>query len=125
MASILDAAMRMADIVIVDSPPVTAVADAVVLSRQVDGVLLVVDAGRTGREVTRESVQALERASARVLGGVLNRVPHRVSYEHIENKKDGGTSNGELGRQLLEPRPPPELRSDEVDAGPEPRVPRS
>ena len=36
-----------ADILIIDSPPATAFADAALLSTQVNGVLLVIDAGRT------------------------------------------------------------------------------
>ena len=46
-----------ADVVVIDSPPVTALSDAAVLAMQTDGVLLVLDAGKTRRELAR-SVKA-------------------------------------------------------------------
>jgi non-specific protein-tyrosine kinase len=61
-----------ADLVLFDSPPALAVSDAAVLSRRVDGVLLVVSAGRTRREHAARARQVLERAGARLLGVVLN-----------------------------------------------------
>jgi non-specific protein-tyrosine kinase len=61
-----------ADLVLFDSPPALAVSDAAVLSRRVDGVVLVVSAGRTRREHAARARQVLERAGARLLGVVLN-----------------------------------------------------
>ncbi|HEV8638990.1 MAG TPA: CpsD/CapB family tyrosine-protein kinase [Chloroflexota bacterium] len=60
-----------ADLVLFDSPPALAVSDAAVLSRRVDGVVLVVSAGRTRREHAARARQVLERAGARLLGVVL------------------------------------------------------
>jgi non-specific protein-tyrosine kinase len=64
-----------ADVVLVDAPPVMVVTDAVALSTRVDGVLLVIDAGRTRRARTQNTVERLRHVSARLLGVVLNRVP--------------------------------------------------
>jgi len=61
-----------ADLVLFDSPPALAVSDAAVLSRRVDGVVLVVSAGKTRREHAARARQVLERAGARLLGVVLN-----------------------------------------------------
>jgi Mrp family chromosome partitioning ATPase len=69
-----------ADIVIVDSPPATAVADAAILSTYVDGVLLVVDAGTTRRDPARKALEALKQVNAQVIGVVLNRIPHSSGY---------------------------------------------
>jgi capsular exopolysaccharide synthesis family protein len=66
-----------ADIVVVDSPPVTALSDAAVLATQTDGVLLVLDAGKTRRELAKRATEALERVHARVIGVLLNRMPAR------------------------------------------------
>ncbi len=65
---------EMADVIILDSPPALAVADAAVLSTQVDGVVLVIEAGKTHRDAARQAVLHLQRAGAHVLGAVLNRV---------------------------------------------------
>jgi Mrp family chromosome partitioning ATPase len=58
--------------VIVDSPPVGVVADAVVISTQVDGCLIVLKAGRTSRDVARQAVKQLRDVNAPLFGAVLN-----------------------------------------------------
>ncbi|HLT28959.1 MAG TPA: polysaccharide biosynthesis tyrosine autokinase [Myxococcaceae bacterium] len=62
------------DRIIFDSPPVNAVADAVVLGAQVDGVVLVLKALQTQRELARRGLRALQDVNANVLGAVLNHV---------------------------------------------------
>jgi capsular exopolysaccharide synthesis family protein len=72
-------------VVLFDSPPVGAVSDAAVLATRVDGVLLVVDAGRTRRDVARQAKEQLDRVGARLLGTVLNNVkPERRAYDYHE-----------------------------------------
>lgn len=68
---------RQYDYVVIDSPPVLAVTDAAVLSRRVEGVLLVVDAGKTRRGHLRQAIQQLEAANAHLMGVVLNRLSPR------------------------------------------------
>ena len=63
------------DFILVDTPPIMAVADALLISRVVDSVLLVVRHGFTPRSVAREARLKLSRVKARVLGLVLNVVP--------------------------------------------------
>ncbi len=63
-----------ADVVLLDAPPVAAVADATILAARVDGVLLVVDSGRTRREAGRRASEQLQRVGAHVLGAVLTNV---------------------------------------------------
>jgi non-specific protein-tyrosine kinase len=60
--------------VLLDAPPVIAVTDAAVLSSKVDGVLLIVSAGKTKREDAKRAQTQLEKINARVLGVVLNNV---------------------------------------------------
>ncbi|MBU0492704.1 MAG: polysaccharide biosynthesis tyrosine autokinase [Chloroflexi bacterium] len=62
-----------ADVVLLDSPPVLAVADASLLAAQASGTILVVDAGETRRDAVRRAKEALDKAEAKVLGAVLNR----------------------------------------------------
>jgi polysaccharide biosynthesis transport protein len=64
----------ISDIVLFDSPPTLAVADGVVLAARTDGVLLVIGYGETKKTNTRKAVAQLRRASAKVLGTVLNRI---------------------------------------------------
>jgi succinoglycan biosynthesis transport protein ExoP len=65
------------DAIVVDSPPALIGADAAVLAQMVDGVLLVVNAGETRRDMARQAVESLRQVGANVIGVVLNRVPTR------------------------------------------------
>ena len=62
------------DLVIVDTPPILAVSDALIVSQSVDGALLVVDAQGTNRKAAMQAKLALEQVNARLLGVILNRV---------------------------------------------------
>ena len=55
-----------------------AVTDATVLGTKVDGVLLVVCAGRTRREHAQRAKELLERVHVRIVGAVLNDAPRGV-----------------------------------------------
>jgi capsular exopolysaccharide synthesis family protein len=77
MKELLVELTAVADTVVLDSPPATALSDAAILSTQSDGVLLVLDSGRTRRESARRSLEALGRVNARVVGVLLNRMPTR------------------------------------------------
>ncbi len=74
MSEIIAALLERAEIVLLDAPPLLAVTDAAVLSSKVDGVLLVVSAGKTKRENARKAQTQLEKINARVIGAVLNNV---------------------------------------------------
>ncbi|MBI5878717.1 MAG: polysaccharide biosynthesis tyrosine autokinase [Chloroflexi bacterium] len=78
MTRIVDRLRQSADLVIFDSPPVLAVADAVILAGKVHASLLVVDAGRTRTDALRRSATALGKvAEARLLGAVVNKISTR------------------------------------------------
>jgi capsular exopolysaccharide synthesis family protein len=62
------------DRILLDSPPVGAVADAVVLATLVDGVVMVLKAGKTNRDVAQRTVRALRDVKAPIYGAVLNDV---------------------------------------------------
>jgi len=74
MAEVIAALAEEADQVFFDTPPVVAVTDAAVLATRVDGVLLVIGAGKTRREYARMAVQRLEQINARLVGTVLTNV---------------------------------------------------
>ncbi|MEA3346246.1 MAG: polysaccharide biosynthesis tyrosine autokinase [Chloroflexota bacterium] len=64
-----------ADMVLFDAPPLIPVSDASMMAPHVDGVLLVVSAGRTKREHLRRAKQRLARVHAYLVGAVMNNVP--------------------------------------------------
>jgi capsular exopolysaccharide synthesis family protein len=70
------------DLILVDSPPVVPYSDASVLSSRVDGVLLVVQSGKTRQEDLQQVYATLRDNQANVLGVVLNKqkdfVPSRI-----------------------------------------------
>lgn len=68
---LLALARETAEYVIVDAPPVTAVADALAVAAAVDGVLLIVRAGRTRRAAAQHAKEQLLRVGANLLGVVL------------------------------------------------------
>ena len=86
------------DIVLLDSPPVLAVSDPVVLGTQVDGVLVVVDAGRTRGKELSHTIERLQEVNASLIGIVPNRLRSQEDtyysyyndyYEILEPAADG------------------------------------
>lgn len=77
MTKLIEALSSQADIVIFDSPPVLAVTDAAVMGRQVDGVVLVADAGTTREQALAGATEELRKTGANVLGVALNRLDTR------------------------------------------------
>lgn len=64
-------------VVIIDSPPTLAVADAAVIASWADGAVLVVTAGRTTDDMLARAAENIAKTRGRLLGIVLNRVPLR------------------------------------------------
>jgi Mrp family chromosome partitioning ATPase len=60
--------------ILIDSPPSTAVTDPAVLSKSVDGVVLVIRAGDTAREMVKNGIGQFEAVGAHILGAILNGV---------------------------------------------------
>jgi succinoglycan biosynthesis transport protein ExoP len=63
------------DFIMVDTPPIMAVADGLLLSRLVDSVIFVTRCGHTPRHTASEARAKLNHIRARVIGFVLNEVP--------------------------------------------------
>ena len=72
MMNILQLLSALYDFVLVDSPPVSVVTDAAILSRLVDGVVLVARADETTKQALNVSKKNLEDVNANILGVVLN-----------------------------------------------------
>ena len=69
-----------ADMVLIDSPPVLPVTDALVISQHVESTLLVSAAGVTTRKAAARAFEMLERVNAPMVGAVLNGVPDEAGY---------------------------------------------
>jgi succinoglycan biosynthesis transport protein ExoP len=77
------------DWVLIDSPPVLPVTDAMVLSQIVAGVVLVVSADATPLQAARTAVDQLDVARARILGAVLNRVDlEKRAYYYAQHYRE-------------------------------------
>jgi len=81
MTGLLGLLGEQAERIIIDSPPVSVVTDAVILANQVDGVILVLEAGRTRLGAALQVKEQLDRVGAKLVGVVLNKVPvNRQGY---------------------------------------------
>jgi receptor protein-tyrosine kinase len=99
MAELLEQLRELADIIVLDGPPVLAVSDAVALATQVDGVVMVARAGRTERHDAAEATQRLTRVGVQVVGCVLNAATKRstgyADYQYLRTDSagsDGGST---------------------------------
>ncbi|MBT3223764.1 MAG: CpsD/CapB family tyrosine-protein kinase, partial [Proteobacteria bacterium] len=62
------------DIILIDSPPVNVVSDALVLASLVDGVMFVVQASRTSRQLVSNCCSKLQEVNQNLLGTVVNKL---------------------------------------------------
>lgn len=86
---------ELADLVLLDSPPVLVVADATILSALVDGVVLVIRAARTKTDAMKQAKERLVNANARIVGTIMNAVEGSGGYYYYY----GSGYYGESGRQ--------------------------
>ncbi|WP_240663755.1 polysaccharide biosynthesis tyrosine autokinase [Microbacterium enclense] len=77
-------------VVVIDSPPTLAVADAAIIASWADGAVLVVTAGRTTDDMLRRAVGNIAKTRGRLLGVVLNRVPLRGADSNYYGSQYGG-----------------------------------
>ena len=74
MQNVLQRAKEQYDYVLIDTPPVMPVTDALIVSRFVDGIILVIASAEVKVEMAREVKNQLVNAGANILGVVLNKV---------------------------------------------------
>jgi capsular exopolysaccharide synthesis family protein len=74
MRESLEAAGGDFDLVMLDSPPVVSVSDAIALAAFTDGVVLVVQAGKVPHDVIRRATAQIAAVKGRILGVVMNNV---------------------------------------------------
>jgi succinoglycan biosynthesis transport protein ExoP len=70
------------DLIVIDAPPLLPVSDPAILAREVDGVVLVVRAGKTRRDVALRAKKILEDVGARMIGVVVNNADDVLPYHY-------------------------------------------
>lgn len=78
---------RLADsysVVLIDSPPVLPVTDALVLSRVVDATIFLTSSGLSSKRRVHRSVDSLRQVGAPLVGTVLSAAPHEVAYGYVD-----------------------------------------
>ncbi len=76
MADLLDT-IQGYDVLVIDSSPIGAVADPVILSRMVDGVVMVIHANNTNRDLVVQTKARLAEMETNILGAVVNKLDVR------------------------------------------------
>ncbi len=89
MDNLLDDLKARSDLIIMDAPPVLAVADASVLASKADGVILAVNLTMSDRNAAKRAIGALKAVNARILGTVITGLEptrKRYGYHHCYNQ---------------------------------------
>lgn len=74
MRELLEQLGQQYDVILIDSPPVLAVTDSVIISTLCDGVIMVVASGKVKKNQLRKAKEQLDHVNARMLGIVVNRI---------------------------------------------------
>ncbi len=113
------------DLILLDTAPIVPVSDPMLLAQEVDGVLMVIKAGHTQREVVSRAVDIINGDNSKVVGVVLNNVTHTLpnyydydyygyKYEQAppglkkksrSKKSASGEKSGETGKKKKAQRP--------------------
>lgn len=116
MKGVLNLLSKYYDYIILDSPPVLPVTDAVIMSTLAQSVLLVVSVGQTSRNQLKQSVERLREVKANIVGTIMNGLTrnndayhyyyYQNRYSHLDDAgaepipftpEKNGESNGMLG----------------------------
>jgi tyrosine-protein kinase Etk/Wzc len=109
MANLLADLRERFDVVILDTPPVVAVTDALILGRLADATLLVARADVTRTDAMMRAVEAVERSGTRFLGVILNNFNvanaygsyyRYYQYYHYYSNNGSAPKRGIVGRLM-------------------------
>jgi capsular exopolysaccharide synthesis family protein len=90
LGHLLDEARRRFDFIVLDTPPIVVAQDCRVISKWVDGFLLVVAADRTPARLVEEALNRME--PDKIIGFVFNHEPQSLSYYYAG--RYAASSNG-------------------------------
>lgn len=105
--ALLDKLSERYDRVLLDSPPAVPVTDPAVLSTQVDGVVLVVRFGETGRDAVRRAAKHVLDVGGRLIGVILNDIDttqkgYRGYYGGYYYQSEYGADEEEVARGVAD-----------------------
>ena len=102
MEALLREMENMADLILIDTPPLLATSDSQLLSAKMDGVVFVMQVGSTPRSGTLRAQELLKQANANLIGVVFNKVKtgKNAGYEYYS------------GYYTLNPTPPEDQSED-------------
>lgn len=106
------------DLILIDSPPIIPVSDPMLLAQEVDGVVLVVKAGDTQREVVARSVEIINSGQSKLIGVILNNVSNTLPFYYNDHyygyRYEQKPPNGRNNRSSTKSNPtePPREKSD-------------
>jgi tyrosine-protein kinase Etk/Wzc len=80
MSELIDSLEENWDIILLDSPPMVAVTDATIISREIDAMILVVHSGKTNKQSFERTISTLKNINVPLVGVVLNSVTSKNSY---------------------------------------------
>jgi polysaccharide biosynthesis transport protein len=116
MHTMLEAAKQLYDRVLLDGPPALLISDALVLSTQVDAVVMVARASSGSKGTLRRAREQFQRINARVIGAILNGVQARPGgYFRQQYREFYEYTSQEVVPQELPG--PPEIESGSADSG--------
>jgi Mrp family chromosome partitioning ATPase len=92
--------------IFIDTPPLLAVTDALVLAPRMDGVILVVDPRQTKRGAIKHAIEQLRQVNANLLGVVLNNVKVGRSHYYYNRDYYYGKPYGKAAEAVVEPFEP-------------------
>ena len=86
MKEIIEVASENFDIILLDTPPVLPVTDALIISRYADGTIVVIALDETEREGFKRALESLENIGANILGTVINKAKSSKGYHGYSYK---------------------------------------
>ena len=90
------------DFIIIDSPPIVAVIDAEILSKLVDGTILVISSEKTENRLMSDAVERIKRNKVNFLGTVLNNFQYKSGYGYYyKYYYNYSRSTNQKGKKLL------------------------
>src|SRR3989441_8811305 len=109
MSQLLTTLRSSYDVILIDSPPLAAGVDPLILGMLTQSLALVLRTGYSRREVAASKLEALQRLPLRLLGAILNDVPSRGGDPHYSYYFPGYQAAGEENGRGSAPTTPPPL----------------
>jgi len=105
-AELINKAKYHFDLIVFDCPPIIPVSDVMDISAEVDGVLILVKAGKTPKEVVKRAVDLIDGSEGEILGVVLNDVervlPYYYDYNYYNYKYKTSIPKSSRKRKIIE-----------------------